>query len=75
MEQLIAAETNPTKDVAIFAAYSFGGVTALSYVAFRSFRTVSQKTTVRRPAGQRLSLSHMGSTGGLIKGVQFGQPR
>ena len=69
MDNLIAAETNPWGTVALFGGYCFTGVTMLSYFAYRGFKSAEKKVRMNREAGQRLSLSKMGSIGGLYKAV------
>jgi len=71
MQSLIEDETNPFQNVIMFGSYCFAGVTALSYVSYRSFKAVTMKIKIDRPAGQRLQLSKMASTGGLGKAVHI----
>ncbi len=50
-----------------FGAYCLGGVTLLSYIAYRGFSKAAHKIKVDRPSGQRLQLSKMTSVGGIWK--------
>jgi hypothetical protein len=48
MDKLVEEETNPTSTAFIFGAYSFTGVTMLSYFAYRGFKSAEQKIRIER---------------------------
>jgi hypothetical protein len=69
MQSKTEEDTNPISNVVYFAIYSFGGVSMLSYFAYRGFQQAAQRINIDKMLGQRLSLSKMGSFSGLKKAV------
>lgn len=60
-------EEGDNRQFVYFGAYCFGGVTLLSYIAYRGFSKAALKMKINRPSGQRLKLSKMTSYGGIWK--------
>ena len=60
-------QMNSNRPFIYFGAYCFGGVSLLSYVAYRGFSKAAHKIKIDRPIGQRLQLSKMASVGGVWK--------
>lgn len=63
----MAPESTSSRPFVYFGAYCFGGVSLLSYVAYRGFSQAAKKIKIDRPIGERLQLSKMTSVGGIWK--------
>lgn len=60
-------EMNSNRPFIYFGAYCVGGVSLLSFIAYRGFLQAAKRIKVDRPVGQRLQLSKMTSVGGVWK--------